>query len=279
MSTNNSSSKRVRFANVPPPTPPPSSRSSSGMSSHILPYALYLPALAQLPASVQREFAHVPCTGVPSVPRMHPPTRPRAPPPTLPRAYITLHPLLRAPSHPAFLPPLSWDVAMHPSAIRVGGGGLLPGWPLTPYELASPAIQMSIDGGPILYPQMLLVFSGLPLRINIQLANRPVSVSNPRPYLTVGDVLYGLYMLLRRSVDPRQFALLEQAHRQAITRVFHTRLTREWMHYWHNVYHGVRGIDYLGVMRVFVGLRPAVGSEVPLGRQAGEVYVVVLRRQ
>ena len=89
-------------------------------------------------------------------------------------------------------------------------------------------------------------------------------------------MLYNLYRELRRSLDPREYDALGRERRRSVDNAFRERLRRDRDNYDRNVEHGVRRIDCLGELRRFVGLRPAVGSEVPYGRRREEMLVVQL---
>ena len=164
----------------------------------------------------------------------------------------------------------------HPNAIKLGSAGSPRKRELTQDDLARCAVRTSAKGSPLLLRRILLTFPGLPLNIEITPAEDPVWTSRTLPYLTVGDVLYGLYRALRTSVEPREFNSLEPAHRELLSRAFEKRLRNDRKNREKNVTHGIRRIDYLGEKRLLVGLRPASRAETPPGSRQGEVFVVEL---
>ncbi|RPD54155.1 hypothetical protein L227DRAFT_616372 [Lentinus tigrinus ALCF2SS1-6] len=92
--------------------------------------------------------------------------------------------LLTASHHHAPSPPLQWDLVRHPNSITLSTG--------TPPALEDLA-RCAMHSSPTLL-SITLVFPGLPLSVVIEPAHPPSSTS--LPYLTVGDVLYGLYRAL-----------------------------------------------------------------------------------
>lgn len=164
----------------------------------------------------------------------------------------------------------------HPNSIKLGSAGSPRKRELSHEDLARCAVRTSAKGSPLVLKRIVLTFPGLPLEIEINPADRPVWTATPLPYLTVGDVLNGLYKALRTSVEPREFDRLESGHRESVSRVFKKRLRGDPENYDKNVKHGVRRIDYLGEVRQFVGLRPAGNAELSPGRRRGEVFVVQL---
>ncbi|TFK81239.1 hypothetical protein K466DRAFT_569156 [Polyporus arcularius HHB13444] len=187
-----------------------------------------------------------------------------------------IDPLLVAPHYDAHPPPLQWDVAEHPNYIQLGSVGSPGARELLHSDLASCAVRKSANGSPLLLTRLTLVFPGLPFMVEINPQDRPVWTSTPLPYLTVGDVLYGLYKALRLSVGRREFDSLSRARRELVSRAFERRLASDRRNYDNNMRHGVRNIDYLGETRRFIGLRPAVGSEIPPGERRGEAFIVKL---
>ncbi|RPD53818.1 hypothetical protein L227DRAFT_557154 [Lentinus tigrinus ALCF2SS1-6] len=166
----------------------------------------------------------------------------------------------------------------HPNNITLGSVGSLPARDVTLHDLASCAVRHSTgtNSDLVMSRRITLVFPGLPLTVEIEPASAPLWTSTPLPYIAVGDVLYGLYRALRRSVPSSEFARLDLAHRESVSGAFRRRLRSDRENYDKNLRHGVRNIDYLGHVRRFVGLRPAAGMEVPTGKRRGEVFVVVL---
>ena len=120
------------------------------------------------------------------------------------------------------------------------------------------------------------MFSGTPLVVRVMPAESPIWTAMPLPYLTVGDVLYGLHRGLRSSVEQREFDGLERGTRERLRQAFERRLAREGpQNYDRNLSHGVRRVDYLGDLRGFMGIRPAKSHEVPPGVPFEEAFVVI----
>ena len=268
----------MRFADLPQ-TPSPS-WSSTSLSSSPGPFtppqpfpALVLPTVYRppdIPPWQQRTYCLMsampspPCVPGLGLSNVEPEQRP------------AIDPLLVAPHHHAHPPPLRWDVAEHPNYIQLGSVGSPGARDLSHSDLASCAVRKNAYGSPILLTRITLVFPGLPLIIEVAPDPRPLWTSVPLPYLTVGDVLYGLYRALRLSVPRRDFSALSSARREAVNRAFQRRLADDRRNYHENLRYGVRNIDYLGETRWFLGLRPAKDREVPRGSRRGEVFVVEL---
>ncbi|RPD53796.1 hypothetical protein L226DRAFT_617350 [Lentinus tigrinus ALCF2SS1-7] len=256
--------KRVRFADTVLPTPPPSSASAS---------------FAGASASVSGQDIPLPPDHAQFTPRTPGPmTTPWLRTVPLP-SHLYVPALSNAqPEHHTHPPPIRWDVGEHPNNITLGSVGSLPARDLTLHDLASCAVRHSTgtNNDPVTLRRITLVFPGLPLTVEIEPAGAPLWTSTTLPYIAVGDVLYGLYRALRRSVPSSEFARLDPAHRESVSGAFRRRLRSDRENYDKNLRHGVRNVDYLGHMRRFVGLRPAVGMEVPTGKRRGEVFVVVL---
>lgn len=189
---------------------------------------------------------------------------------------IVIDPLIAAPLDPKHPPPLRWDVSEHPENMQLGSIGEPHARKLSHDDLSSCAVR-SVRGSPKGLSRMTLLFPGLPFTIEIKPDERPVWTNTSLPYLTVGDVLYGLYRTLRLSVGQREINSLDGTQRESLRRAYEKRLQRDSrQNYERNVRHGIRQVDYLGDMRQFVGLRLAVGAEIPYGRGKGEVFVVKL---
>ena len=190
----------------------------------------------------------------------------------------SIDPLLTAPAHRAHPTALQWDLAEHPNYIKLGTVGSYPARDLLAEDLARcavGAVENGVHGTPIMLMRITLVFPGLPLTVDCKPTNARALWASPLR-LTVGDVLYGMYKALRGPVPPQEFNRLTQPHQQAVSRAFRTRLANDVESYNSNLRRGVRYIDYLGKMRMFGGLRPAMGMEIPAGKRRGEVFVVVL---
>ena len=183
--------------------------------------------------------------------------------------------LLAAPPDTRDPPPLVWDIVDHPNAIMLPSVGGPHVRQLCRDDLARPAVRRR--GGRHELDRITLIFRGLPLVVDIEPDDRPLWTSRPLPYVTVGDVLYQLYRAMRLSVDEREFDGLRRSMQDLMYRAFELRRERDSPTGWDkNTRHGVRNVDRLGDMRGLVGLRPAVGGEVPYGMTRGETFVVLL---
>ncbi|RPD52143.1 hypothetical protein L227DRAFT_470825, partial [Lentinus tigrinus ALCF2SS1-6] len=151
---------------------------------------------------------------------------------------------------------LQWDVAEHPSKVKVRRLGSSVAQQLSPEDLAQCAVSTSGRPGNMreMLQRITLVFPGLPLMVEIKPADAPVWIPGALPYVTVGNVLYGLYEALQVSIRRQEFDALSRAHRDAVSRVFYGRIARDPESYDQNMRRGVRRIDYLGEMRGFVSL-------------------------
>ena len=272
------SKKKVRFADLPR-TPSPSS-SSTSFGSSPGPITPPQPYPVQVLRTVAPDTEYSPwqlTTPGPSTVQL--------PSPCIPYVINVesdsqpgIDPLLTAPQYHAHPPPLVWDVAEHPNNIELGSIGSPRAREMRHEDLASCAVRKSANGSPMMLRRITLVFPDLPLMVEIEPADAPLWTPTPLPYLTVGDVLYGLYKSLRLSIPSREFDALTRAHQESIIRTFKKRLASDRENYDKNVHYGVRHIDYLGEMRRFVGLRPATGTEIPAGKRKGKVFVVCLAR-
>ncbi|KAJ8468159.1 hypothetical protein ONZ51_g9812 [Trametes cubensis] len=100
----------------------------------------------------------------------------------------------------------------------------------------------------------------------------------PLPYVTVGDVVHGIYRALRVSVKPDEVERLDARRRDRVRRAFEKRLREDPANRGRNVQFGIRRVDFLEDRRAFLGIRPAHGSEVPAKHKRSEVFVVELGR-
>ncbi|RPD60335.1 hypothetical protein L226DRAFT_538472 [Lentinus tigrinus ALCF2SS1-7] len=270
--------KRVRFADLPQ-TPSPS-WSSSSLGSSPGPFTPPQPFPAPVIPTVFRP------PEIPAWQQRVPPFMPVVPSPPCfsalglsnvePERGPAIDPLLVVPHHHAHPPPLRWDVAEHPNYIQLGSVGSPGARDLSHSDLASCAVRKSANGSPMMLKRITLVFPGHPLIVEVLPEGRPLWTSTSLPYLTVGDVLYGLYRALRLSAGRREFDSLSRSRRESVSRAFERRLASDRRNYHENMRYGVRNVDYLGETRRFLGLRPAEGGEIPRGCRRGEVFVVEL---
>ncbi|KAI0685065.1 hypothetical protein C8T65DRAFT_748276 [Cerioporus squamosus] len=214
--------KRVRFADLPQ-TPSPSwsnTTLSSSPGPFTPPRPFHMPVLPTVfqPVEVPRwQQRTVPLMPVVPSPLCFP--TPPVSSAELEREPV-IDPLLVAPHHHAHPPPLRWDVAEHPNYIQLGSVGSPGARELSHSDLASCAVRKSANGSPMLLKRITLVLPGLPFVVEINPEDRPLWTSTPLPYLTVGDVLYGLYRALRLSVGRHEFDSLSAARRESTTPQF-----------------------------------------------------------
>lgn len=127
------------------------------------------------------------------------------------------------------------------------------------------------DGGKPLR-SLVLIFRSLPLQITITPSyvfshdNRRV----PDAFVSIWDVLAGLYSALRAPVDIETFVGLEK---ERVCRAADLRMQLLKKDRRPERCHVVRNIDLLE-KRCFLGIRVATPSEVPQHRTFGEVFVV-----
>ncbi|KAI0823459.1 hypothetical protein BC628DRAFT_1411507 [Trametes gibbosa] len=179
---------------------------------------------------------------------------------------------------PPALPPLLWDISIHPDNIRLGSAHSPASTRLAHSDLARCAARTSVKNARLPVRKIVLIFPGIPLEVEVTPAADAYWSSRPLPYVTVGDLLYGLYKALRTSVAQAEYEHLDPDLRESLRISFHSRLNRDPQHHVQNLEHGVRRIDYLGERRRFLGIRPASGRELPPSRRSEEVYVVELGR-
>ncbi|KAI0765912.1 hypothetical protein BD413DRAFT_606073 [Trametes elegans] len=186
-------------------------------------------------------------------------------------------PLLEVLKAPA-LPPLLWDVMTHPNNIKLGSAYLQSAHYLLQSHLARCAARTSMKNSRLPLAKMVLVVPGYPLEVEVTPAAEPLWSDRPLPFVTVGDILYGIYRALRESVNTTEFDRLPRAQRDAMRVAFERRLRSDPANYARNLQTGVRRVDYLGVKRQFIGIRFALGMELPPRRQREETFVVELGR-
>lgn len=194
-----------------------------------------------------------------------------------PAAEPMVDPLLEVLPSPA-LPPLLWDVMVHPDSIKLGSAHSPTSRWLAHADLGRCAARTSVKSSRLPLRKMVLIFPGIPLEIEVTPSAEAFWFSQPLPYVAVGDMLYGLYRALRTSIAHNELERLDPAWRESLRVAFDKRLRRDTQHHTQNLEHGIRRIDYLGERRCFLGIRPATRRELPSGRRPEETFVVELGR-
>lgn len=253
-----------RASPPPPARTTRSSRSSlpSGHSPDTIPMAprhstVPLPDVSQV-NSHQTEHPETRCSTHPS--------RTRTPSYVISPASIHtfVDPLIALPQHPTAKPPLTWDLMYPPSTARVD-------YLATRVDLRRRSV-FRINGRTPLAPpiqSIVLMFPLLPMEFEIKPSNVWTSSGL---YITIGDVLEGLYRGLRVPVVESEVMRLSDSERETLRRASERRcrLLRE-NSGWRDVF---LKVDYLARRRRFLGIRPALPYEIPRGRKSGEVYIV-----
>ncbi|KAI0687585.1 hypothetical protein C8Q76DRAFT_803524 [Earliella scabrosa] len=131
---------------------------------------------------------------------------------------------------------------------------------------------------------LVLVFPFLPLEIEVTHPRTHPSHRTEDPEtaspeqeqeaaaVTIWDVLEGLYRGLRAPIAEEELARLSESERGTMQRAAAARC--EVLPGDAHALHGLRKVDYLARRRRFLGVRPALRQELPLGRRLGEVFVV-----
>ncbi|KAI0823453.1 hypothetical protein BC628DRAFT_1324629 [Trametes gibbosa] len=225
-----------------------------------------------------------------------PPKRTRAASPALPTPALRpwVDPLLACTHNaaPGSLD-LGWDLMQNPRTLFSPDGTLLSScsWVSTAWcdlaaRCAARADHYGGSGKPL--RSLVLVFRYLPLQIEIKPSRRrrPSASDSEAAYVSVWDVLAGLYDGLRAPVDPTVYNSMSRADQEILRRCAAQRvgLLRESDRGPPGLGGGLgravslRKIDFLRQRRRFVGIRAAEGDEIPKGRRFGEVFVVEVDR-
>ncbi|KAH9887976.1 hypothetical protein C8Q73DRAFT_776675 [Cubamyces lactineus] len=176
------------------------------------------------------------------------------------------------------LPPLLWDVATHPEHIRLGSAYSPDTRTLSAADVAHCAVRSSAKDSRLPLRKVVLILPSIPLEFEITPAPDPLWAAEPLPYVTVGDVVHGLYKALRISVRPDEVERLDARRRDHVRQAFEKRVREDPANRGRNVQFGIRRVDFLGDHRAFLGIRPAHASEVPARCKRSEVFVVELGR-
>ena len=153
---------------------------------------------------------------------------PRPPLGPLPAA---IHPLLAVSKTPSLI----YDMSRHISSLRPSHLSL------SPHRLAEPATEPPMTS-------LVIVCHHLPWRINVRARQQ-------NGYITVADVMEGLYRALRLNVTEGEFRLLSHDMKHQVNKAFEQRYRRaSFMEYAHEKAQGLRRVDFLGGKNTFLGL-------------------------
>ena len=159
------------------------------------------------------------------------PYRAWSPLPPLPS--IDIHPLLAVSKTPSLI----YDMSRHISS-------LYPSHPsLSPHRLAEPATEPPMTS-------LVIVCDHLPWPINIRARQH-------NGYITVADVMDGLYRDLRLNVTEGEYSLLLLSHdmKHQVKKAYEQRYrSASFMEYAHEKAQGLRRVDFLGGKNTFMGL-------------------------
>ena len=108
------------------------------------------------------------------------------------------------------------------------------------------------------------------LQIETEIVPLTKSVRAGAEYISIWDVLEGLYHELRAPLLPQELRKLNPSERATLLTAAEDRVPAS--EHGHTL--TLRKIDYLSQRRWFLGIRPAPGYEVPKGRKLGQVFVV-----
>ena len=97
-------------------------------------------------------------------------------------------------------------------------------------------------------------------------------------FVTVWDVLDGLYHGLREPVPVSEFIGLSEREQGGLMQAADERCARFPAEDRRRAREAFLKVDYLGRRRKFLGIRPAEPYELPRGARFGEVYVVEVEK-
>jgi hypothetical protein len=156
----------------------------------------------------------------------------------LPSIRTTIHPVLAVSNRPSLI----CDMSRHLSSLRFSHPSL------SPHLLTEPATQPPMHS-------LTIVCPNLPWPINVKARHR-------NGYITVADVMDGLYHALRPKVTEAEFrSLLSHDLRHQVNKAYQQRYRRaSLMDYAHEKAQGVRRVDFLGGRNTFMGLSSTKGG-------------------
>lgn len=171
--------------------------------------------------------------------------------------HVMIHPALAAP-HTA----LSWDLITSPSAATIPTAYGSPS-PLHPSLLAEPATHPGI-------PSLTVICDMLPWSVSITPARTHV--------VTVGDVLYALYRMLRIAVTETELGVLPPETQTRVHTAFHARhkMLADARARAEEKQKGVKRVDFLLDFRRFAGLSLVMSGAALNGKGLGEVWALQL---
>ncbi|KAI1787990.1 hypothetical protein LXA43DRAFT_1162329 [Ganoderma leucocontextum] len=181
----------------------------------------------------------------------------------------SVDPFLVVPHHPNTRPPIVWDLMRHPSTAFLDHPSL------THDALRRRcAVRASRVDGRQPLRSLVLIFPLLPMEMEI--VPSQASLRAGLGYVSLWDVLEGLYHGLRAPIAPHELRELEKSERETLLAAAEVRRRGVPEIELSGSAGGntLRKIDYLSRRRRFLGIRPALGYELPGGRKLGEVFVV-----
>ncbi|EPS98262.1 hypothetical protein FOMPIDRAFT_59060 [Fomitopsis schrenkii] len=180
-------------------------------------------------------------------------------------AFAQLSPKYSPQIHPALAAPhtaLAWDLITSPSAAAVPTARGSPS-PLHPSLLAEPATHPGL-------PSLTVICDMLPWSVSITPARTHV--------VTVGDVLYALYRMLRIAVTETELGVLPPETQTRVHTAFHTRhkMLADARARAEEKQKGVKRVDFLLDFRRFAGLSIVLSGAALNGKGLGEVWALQL---
>ena len=157
----------------------------------------------------------------------------------LPSVPAAIHPLLAVSNSPSLI----YDMSRHISSLRPSNPSL------SPHLLDEPATLPRM-------PSLTIICPHLPWRINLKARQQ-------NGYITVADVMDGLYHALRLSSTEAEFrSLLSYDLKQNVSEAYRQRYRRasHVMEYKHEKAQGLRRVDFLRGKNTFMGLSSTGGG-------------------